>query len=490
MPKTKAKQPIQPKPQTGFNLDPDKVEQYLLTGEARGSLEDYFGAEAYAHMRDLAQEASSRSVRGGARVWFLPGIMGSTLAKDGVLFDDVLWIDPFEIALGGLTQLKLSGATPYRANGVIQLAYLKLKLRLKIAGFNADYFPFDWRLSLDDLGGQLAAFIRQDPATEVSLVVHSMGGLVARAALKAVGKKVTKLIMLGTPNYGSFAPVEVLRGVYDVVKKVAFVDAIPGHDAQMLAGQVFNTFPGLYQMLPAPEKFTTLDLYKAKTWPKSGPQPVASILTGVKPVIDKLAPADARFYLIAGVNQTTVTDMRMEGDEFLYTLSPDGDGTVPLAFAQLADIPASQTYFIEESHGSLPNNGTVESAVVDLLSTGTTNVLPNVRPATRIAPQEVPESALLAQTKRAAGGEQLGSADYRHLLDAVAAPPVVDRAGAAMTAAAAAGTPAGTGGTGGIQNLQGVTIGRRLQRRLEITLAYGSITEADAPAYVLACSAM
>jgi pimeloyl-ACP methyl ester carboxylesterase len=180
---------------------------------------------------------------------------------------------------------------------VILLAYLKLKLRLRIAGFNAEFFPFDWRLSLSDLGAVLADAIRKDPAPELSLVAHSMGGLVARATLKSAGKKVSRLIMLWTPNYGSFAPVQVLRGVYDVVKKVAAVDLGRGHDAEMLSGQVFNTFPGLYQMLPSPAKFSAPDLYKAKTWPTKGPQPLGSILSGVKPVVDKLAPADSRFYL-------------------------------------------------------------------------------------------------------------------------------------------------------------------------------------------------
>ena len=59
-----------------------------------------------------------------------------------------------------------------------------------------------------------------------------MGGLVARAALAAAGEKVSRLIMLGTPNYGSFAPAQVIRGTYDVVQKVAAADL--EHDAAQL----------------------------------------------------------------------------------------------------------------------------------------------------------------------------------------------------------------------------------------------------------------
>src|SRR5436309_1061541 len=95
------------RPRSAFALPQHKLERFLLTGESRGALEDYYGPEAYAQLRDLAREASSRSVRGGARVFILPGIMGSTLARTRLAFEDVLWIDPLEVALGRLSELKL-----------------------------------------------------------------------------------------------------------------------------------------------------------------------------------------------------------------------------------------------------------------------------------------------------------------------------------------------------------------------------------------------
>src|SRR3954468_8620622 len=172
------------RPRSAYALPQDKLERFLLTGESRGALEDYYGPEAYAQLRDLAREAASRSVRGGARVLILPGIMGSTLARTRLgRFEDVLWIDPIEVAAGRLLELKLgSGPSQYHAQGVILFAYLKLKLRLRIAGFDAEFFPFDWRLGLTELAAGLAQNVRSDPAAKVSIVAHSMGGLVARAA--------------------------------------------------------------------------------------------------------------------------------------------------------------------------------------------------------------------------------------------------------------------------------------------------------------------
>jgi len=467
--------------QSAFGQPSNVLEHALLTGESRGLLEDYFGAENYDQLRDLSRDAATRPVRGGPRVLILPGIMGSTLGKKRFLNgENILWIDPVEIALGHLTSLKLDGASsPFHAVGVVLFAYLKLKLRLKIAGFDADFFPYDWRRSLAELGTILADAVKKD-ASELMLVAHSMGGLVARAALASAGKKINRLVMLGTPNYGSFAPVQVFRGTYDVVQKVATLDF--RHNAEELSGQVFNTFPGLYEMLPSPEKFTAVDLYSAASWPQQGPQPRPHLLSAVKPVVGKLAPADSRFFLIAGVNRDTVTGLRMDGSEFAYEVSTDGDGTVPLDFARLAGIPEGQTYYVEEGHGSLPNNGAVESAVIDLLSSGSTSALPAQRPPATRKRRLVSEAELWEMAKRAPGVGQLGSADYRHLLDAVAAPPRADEAtvGVALPASAGAGERAGVD-----QQFHQLIIGRRGQRRLELTLARGSITDVDASAYVL-----
>src|SRR5437667_9553652 len=130
-PSARRAKPAAPAQQFGVGLPADELERPLLTGESPGLLEDYFGPDNYSQLRDLARDASTRPVRGGPRVLILPGIMGSTLAKKGPLgIEDILWINPVEIALGKLTSLKLNGAaSPYHAAGAIWFASLKLKLR-------------------------------------------------------------------------------------------------------------------------------------------------------------------------------------------------------------------------------------------------------------------------------------------------------------------------------------------------------------------------
>ena len=158
-----------------------------------------------------------------------------------------------------------------RAIDVHQATYLKLKLWLQDQGFDAEFHPFDWRMGIPELGRELAARVRADPASEVLIVAHSMGGLVARAAMSAGMDKLKRLVMLGTPNFGSFAPAMVFRGVYPFLNKVAALDL--RHSAAELAGTVFNTHPGLTQMLPHRGKFGAVD----STTSNSGRRPVRGL---------------------------------------------------------------------------------------------------------------------------------------------------------------------------------------------------------------------
>jgi hypothetical protein len=87
----------------------------------------------------------------------------------------------------------------------------------------------------------------------------------------------------------------------------------------------------------------------------------------------KLAPPDSRMLQILGVNQETVIGVRRTAAGFEYSMSPSGDGTVPLAMARL---PKLKSYFVEELHGNLANNPRVIRAVVDLVRRGRTHHLP------------------------------------------------------------------------------------------------------------------
>lgn len=452
------------------SLHDDEVVAQLRSGENAAVLGAYFGEAEYRELRKLAQAAATRQVRGGPRVLILPGIMGSKIGKPGRLRDDVLWLDPLEVMAGKLVNLALPRGKGLKAVGVMLFGYLKLKLTLQIAGFDASFHAYDWRQSLDVLGNELAARIAKDRARSVMLVAHSMGGLVSRAAMgTASGDRITRLIELGTPNYGSFAPVQALRATYPTVRKIAALDL--HHTPEQLAEKVFRTLPGLYQMLPAPERCESLDFFDPKSWPKDVLAPDAKILNEARRVQASLAPADERCCLVVGVNQETVTSAKRAQGLFEYTITLDGDGTVPRA---LAEWPKARSWFVEESHGGLTNNAQVGATVVDLLRTGDTTRLPTARSRKRhVVVGKIRDSALRNSVTGKVRWTELSLEARRKILE-----PVISPEFHGQTIAPVRTTPAPA-------PLPRLIDSQHRRRTLEIRLACGSITEAQAQALVL-----
>ena len=206
----------------------------------------------------------------------------------------------------------------------------------------------------------------------MALIAHSMGGLVARAAMKADRRRrIARLLMLATPNYGSYAPVLALRGAYPPVRRIAQLDHL--HDAETHAQRVFATFPGLYQLLPAAERLDSVDLYDVGVWPRDVRAPRRALLQQALGIRKRFADADERCTLIAGVDQPTITGLLARDGEFLYRITNAGDGTVPTEFALIEGIDA---YFVRDEHSELPHNSAVVAAVLDLLEHGRTDRLP------------------------------------------------------------------------------------------------------------------
>ena len=356
------------------------------------------------------------------------------------------------------------------------LVYTGLRLRLRSAGYDADYHHYDWRMSIDDLGAGLVQRLKNESAQEVLLVAHSMGGLVARAAIAQNAPKIQRLIMLGTPNHGSFAPVQAIRAVYSVVKQIAALDT--RHNAEELSSRIFTSFPGLYQMLPTPDQFSSVNLFDAANWPRHGPRPKQPLLNKVRAVQDALAKADDRFFLIAGVDQETTVALRLEEDEFVYDNSVEGDGTVSLASAKL---DGTQTYYVPESHGSLPNNRVVAQAVADILANGSSAELPQEWiPNRRGLTRTVREAELREPPYEGRRGRQLTHSEIRHILDDLASPDARGEAVPLAPKAAVTGEMVGYA-----QEFNQVVVGRRRQQRVDIQLALGSITEVHSRACVL-----
>lgn len=382
-------------PYDRFAWTDSQIEQLLATGQHERELIAYFGETEYRQLAALARQAAKTPLESAPRAVVVPGIMGSQLGlrRAAPLPNDILWLDPIDIELGRLSLLRVpdSARAPTAAHaaaadapvtgpgqvvslGAVLFSYLRLKLHLRVAGFDAIIHDYDWRLGIDELGRALATRLRAELAAGAAsnkalvVVAHSMGGLVTRAALTQPELEgVSRVVLMGTPNFGSYAPVQALRGTYAVVRKIARL--VKNHSAESMAAEIFNTFPSLYHMLPVASRHGGPDLFDPSEWPTAGPRPQPQMLASAQSVAELLARPDPRFAVIVGVDQETVTAITRRNNDFIYTVTRHGDGTVP---AVSAELPGATNYYAAAAHSDLTRDAEVAAAVIDLLRTGTT----------------------------------------------------------------------------------------------------------------------
>jgi pimeloyl-ACP methyl ester carboxylesterase len=358
----------------------DELESWLASGAHHRELAAQLGEAEYQLLAPLARAAASTRVSNDLQIFILPGIMGSQLGRvrTAPWPPNLLWVDPSDIIAGRLAELQLPGKGTFITMGAISFTYFALRLRLKAAGFAVRVFDYDWRLSLVQQGANLVQLLREAAPASVTgpqvgaatkgiaLIAHSMGGLLARVALKHNGlEHVKRVITLGTPHNGTFAPVQALRGTYPSVQRLAALDQL--HTAEQLAAEVFSTFISLYEMLPGAGTLSDLDLHSPRSWPTTGPQPRSELLRTASAFIAQLAPGDARFTSIVGTGIRTVTGLARRGDDFDYRITSLGDGTVPMASATLA---GADNRYVHSEHSALPRSAPVAEAIIALLNGG------------------------------------------------------------------------------------------------------------------------
>jgi hypothetical protein len=394
----------------------------LATGAARRELTALFGAAEYAMLAPLARRAQGVRRHQPERVYVLPGIMGTQLGVPRTAADatDLLWLDPQDFIDGALERLRLPGTGELKTLGAIPYSYLPLQLRLRAAGYSVVMHDYDWRGDLGGLARALAARLHADPAPALAIIAHSMGGLIARAAMRLEGfERVRRLITLGAPHHGSFGAVQAIRGTYPTVRRLAALDQ--HHDAEFLATHVFSTFPSIHQLLPTPASGHATDIFATSSWPGAGPQPDPRLLGEARAFVESLPASDARCIAISGTHQRTVVGLRLLDDDFHYEIGDTGDGTVPIVSAQLK---GRDNYYVRCEHSALPRSVSVARAVVELLRHGRT---------TRLAPQPGPQLGrhvtvtdreLRTTWNAKVDWAKLGSAARREYLNRLNQPPV------------------------------------------------------------------
>jgi CHAT domain-containing protein/pimeloyl-ACP methyl ester carboxylesterase len=339
-------------------------------------------------------------------VFLLPGIMGSHLAQN----NERIWIDLGKLARGGLSRLAID-APNVTAEDLVALAYGSLAKFLS-ATHEVVPFPYDWRLSLRTeakrLANELEEKLTQAESNNqpVSLLAHSMGGLLARVMIAdhpQVWQRLCKhadarLIMLGTPNGGSYVIPLVLTGRETLIRQLSLLD-IKHFEHELL--DIIYEYPGLLEMLPlADEQDDPYTFFSPDTWNAIHARdkgyvwtaPTAARLTAARETRRLLnqSPTDPeRMCYVAGCAPATPVGFQFvanrQGREILqFQASPQGDGRVLWATGRLAGV---QTWYMQAVHGDLANHEPAFPALLDLLQKGATTRLPTVPPETRGAPE-------------------------------------------------------------------------------------------------------
>jgi pimeloyl-ACP methyl ester carboxylesterase len=378
-----------------------------LDVEERKILEAQMGPEALASA--YRQARSRRRGPGLGRVVLLPGLMGTDLdSVDASGDSDHVWVNYLRLFQGRMEDLRLSpsGDPPappptIKPKQLYKKVYLPMLMALQ-ARWQTRPLPYDWRIDVDRSAAALAEEIRSWAGGEpVHLVAHSMGGLVARRFIQrfpdlwasmqdpsGTGRG-GRLVMMGTPNRGSYAIALALSGDEKTVKTLARLDF--QHDRASLL-RILNTFVGSYQLLPSPKLHLGGDdhkkLFDVNTW---GNLPVhrALLERGKAFMTEMDTVTDAgRLIFVGGYNQETPHRIHVEGPGlFTYESTLEGDGRVPHETALLEGVA---TFWVVEAHGDLPKNAKVLAGIHDLLQKGTTAALETRRSAVRSVRGSVP----------------------------------------------------------------------------------------------------
>ena len=383
-----------------------------------------------APAREITRKSRSASDHGRRPVLFvLPGIMGSELSVDG----DEVWMSLGRLASGELDRLRLAepagnGRQADQDGAGTQSSVTATALMESAYGDLLDYFsdshdvqpfPYDWRLSIEDSARELAdalepALARSEANGQpLAMLAHSMGGLVARSMIANrpdLWRRIRhhpqgRLVMLGTPNRGSWEIVRLMVGRSSTLKKLALLDF--RHNGKALL-DIIGAFPGVLELLPDDDR----EVFSAEFWQglhqqdedqrhlwtapghRSSHSHGLSRLAAAGEVRRKLRDTaidpDGMIY-VAGqaaatpceVQQTDIERPFLGGVEggLSFLASARGDGQVLWDTGLLPEVPS--WYMSGVVHGDLANHADAFDALRELVQTGDTHALARQAPRSR-----------------------------------------------------------------------------------------------------------
>ncbi|MFS0837054.1 alpha/beta fold hydrolase [Paenibacillus sp. 1P03SA] len=280
--------------------------------------------------------------------------------------------------------------------------YGTLKDDLMRSGFDVIYFGYDFRLDNSITAKQLEERINEVLSSKgivkVSIVAHSMGGLVATKYIaNGNSSKVDKLITLGTPFLGS------PKSVY-TLQTGRFLDDFRDLVLKKYLKPLALNMQSIYQLIPNESYFLYNHTHylKAKyfnNWYEKdviAPQKtyqdtkyfLADSVAGFKKgllniaenyhysfeLVKSLNSVDS--YQIIGENKSTIGEIitSYQKKNGLYVQSGkvdinpvNGDGTVPIISANIGNLLNKNAYYVKAEHSNIPSNYSARNAVKNIL---------------------------------------------------------------------------------------------------------------------------
>lgn len=336
-------------------------------------------------------------------VFVLPGISGSHLAKQG----NRIWIDPFDLMRGRFKRLQ-RGGRGIEPDGLIAGTYAKL---VEFLSDTHEVIPFDydWRLSVLKNGELLAAEVDKQLSRSdqpVRIVAHSMGGLVFRGMAASNsrvwdlmrGREGSRVLMLGTPNRGSFSIPRILAGQDRLIRTLAAADL--KHNQNELL-ELISQFEGILELLPVNENHQLpaediWDRYKevlGNGWNRPDSRHLKDAQKTWEAVKNSGLESGQVFYIAGRAEETPVGHEIVErhGKKKIRILSTrKGDGQVTWE----SGIPQGiKHWFVDAVHGDIPDHQPAYRGILDILETGETRELSTKPPVSRSADEQYREMA-------------------------------------------------------------------------------------------------